>query len=213
VRHRAALVAALAAALLVAGAPRALALHRPMRQIERAWRVACPHLSQAQASAWSKVLQREAERRSFCPYTVVSIVRHETGGTCNERLVYDKRPREYSVGLGQVNVVHHRDCRAGGIESPGCQAYIGMLMNGAANLRVVAGLITANRKFCRSKTGKPALFARWLSSYQGYNNSRGRRGVWCNMQQDRRGRWRDAKVPWATQRVMRYRRELLRRVK
>jgi len=179
-------------------------------RIERAWKKTCPHLNTALARSWAKVLQKEAKKRSFCPYTVIAIVKHETGGTCNPRLVYNNLPREYSVGLGQVNVIHHRDCKAGGIQSPGCQAYIGMLMDGGSNLRVVSSLITANRKFCRKKTGRSALFARWLSSYQGLNNSRGRKGVWCNMRQDKNGRWSDVKTPWSTKRVIDYRRYLVR---
>ena len=173
-------------------------------------RHACPPLSAARARAWAPVIQREAGKRSFCPFTVVSIIRHETGTTCNPRLVNNNPPREYSVGLGQINVIHHRECRGGKLDSPGCRGYIASLMEGGANLRVTASMITRNREFCRRKTGRPALFARWLSSYQGYNNSRGRKGVWCNQRQDRRGRWRDVTTPKFTRRVMSYRRLLVR---
>lgn len=172
------------------------------RRIERAWKMACPSLSAGKARAWAKILHEEAKQRQFCPYTVIAIVQNETGGSCNERLVADRPGLEYSVGLGQINVIHHRDCRGGNLKSAGCQAYIGMLMDGASNLKVTAAMITQNRKFCRQATGHPALFARWLSSYQGYNR---RKGVLCNMRRDSKGRWRDVAIPKFTRKVMSYR--------
>ena len=66
------------------------------------------------------------------------------------------------------------------------QRHKARLQVGVYNLRVASALITANRRMCRAKTGKPALFARWLASYQGAN--RPGRGVWCNMKRDARGR-------------------------
>jgi len=203
------LLAALLGALAIA-VPSVEARTVSTHRIERAFLMTCPHLNRAKVRIWSKVLREEAMKRSFCPYTGVAIVKFETGSSCNERLVYDRMPREYSVGLGQINVIHHRDCRNGGLESPGCQSYINMLKDGASNLRVMSSMITLNRRMCRSRTGHPALFARWLSSYGGYNNSRGRKGVWCNMRKDRRGRWRDVKVPSHTRNVIQYRRQLLR---
>ena len=205
--HRLFLAAALLCAAIIA-APTAEALHRPVRQIERAWQKACPTIGKGQAQAWSKVVQKQAKQRRFCPYTEVSIVRFES--RCNPRLVHVNLPFEYSVGLGQINVIWHRDCKNGKLKSPKCQAYIGMLMDGPSNLKVTASMITANRNMCRDRTGQPALFARWLSSYGGYNGSRGRKGVLCNMRKDRRGRWRDVKVPTHTRNVIQYRRHLVR---
>ena len=196
---------ALASALVIA-VPSVEAKRAPADGVERAWLVACPKLNPKKAKLWSQLIRKEAKARGFCPYTVISIVKNETGGSCNERIVNNRPPIEYSVGLGQVNVIHHRDCRGGNLESSGCQAYISMLMDGASNLRVVSSLITQNREFCKRKTGKPALFARWLSSYQGYN---GKKGVWCNMRRDKSGQWRDVKVPRFTKRVIQYRRFLM----
>jgi hypothetical protein len=178
-----------------------------LSRVERAWKMACPHLNTKKAQLWAGIVQKEARQRQFCPYTLVSIVKHETGSSCNERLVADRPGLEYSVGLGQINVIHHRDCRDGKLKSAGCQAYISMLMDGASNLKVAASIITRNRQFCREKTGHPALFARWLSSYQGYNR---RQGVWCNMQRDKKGRWRDVATPSFTKKVMNYRHYLAR---
>ena len=181
----------------------------PVSKVARAFKIACPHINKAKAKVWGGILQKQAKQRSFCPYTGVAIIWNETGKTCNERLTF-KHHSGFYVGLGQINAFHRKECREGGLESPGCKMRISELQNGAYNLRRMSMGITANRKMCRKRTGHPALFARWLSSYQGFNISRGRKGVWCNMRRDKRGRWRDVKVPHLTRKVMRYRRQLLR---
>jgi len=186
-------------------------IHRSLRQIERALAYSCPSLSQANTNRYAKAIQKQAKRHRYDPYSGIGIIKYETGSSCNERLVYNKLPREYSVGLGQINVIWHRSCdesKGGSMKSAGCQAYIGMLMDGSSNIRVMSSMITLNRKMCRKRTGQPALFARWLSSYGGYN---GRRGVLCNMRKDSRGRWRDVKVPRHTQNVISWRRTLIRK--
>ena len=113
------------------------------------------------------------------------------------------------VGLAQINVLaSHRSCRAQ-LDSAGCQLVIASLLDGVHNLRTAAGMITKWRDYCRRRTGKPALFARWLSGFQGYDS---RPGVSCNMKRDKRGRWRDLPVPKLTRKVMAYRRYLIRRI-
>jgi hypothetical protein len=193
-------------------APTAQGRTVPVRQVERAWREACPHLPRATARVWAEVLQREAKKRHFCPYTGIAIVWNETGASCNARLTY-KNGSGFYVGLGQIDAYNSKACRDGGLDAPACQARIAALQDGVYNLQRMAAAITANRRMCRARTGQPALFARWLSSYQGFNNHRrsGRAGVWCNMRKDRHGRWRDVTVPRLTRRVMRYRRHLLRK--
>jgi len=203
------LTAALLCALAIA-APSIEARTLPTSKIQKAFLIACPALNPGKAKVWSRIVQKQAKQRRFCPYTEISIVKNETGSSCNERLVADRPGLEYSVGLGQINVIHHRACdtsKGGSMKSAGCQAYIGMLMDGASNLKVTASMITANRRMCRDRTGHPALFARWLSSYQGYNR---RKGVLCNMRRDKRGRWRDVKTPKFTRKVMNYRHYLVR---
>lgn len=189
----------------------------PTAKVARAFKIACPQLSTAKAKAWGAILQKQAKQRKFCPYTGVAIVWNETGKSCNERLTF-KHHSGYYVGLGQINAFHRKECREGGLESPGCKARIAELQVGSYNLVRMSMGITANRKMCRRKTGHPALFARWLSSYQGFNNySRGgRSGVWCNMRcvrKNRRGkclRWRDVRVPKLTRKVMNFRHRLVR---
>jgi len=209
VRTRVLLLAAMVICVLLSASRSAEPLTRSTWRIEKALQDACPGLSKGRMKLWAPVIRKMAIKHGFCPYTEVSIIRYES--RCNERLIHDNLPNEYSVGLGQINVIWHRDCKNGKLKSPRCKVYIGMLMDGASNLRVTASMITANRKMCRDRTGQPALFARWLSSYGGYNNSRGRKGVWCNMRKDRKGLWRDVKVPTHTRNVMNYRRYLVRR--
>ena len=204
------LLAALLCALGLA-VPSAKALDRPVSKIERAWLKACPHLRKSTAKRWSPILKKEAKKRGFCPYTVVSMVKHETGSTCNERVTKEIGSAVY-VGLGQINAMFSKPCGVKGRGSPECAGYIAKLQDGGYNLRRIAIEISSHRKYCRRKTGQSALFARWLTSYQGFNNHArsGRTGVWCNMRRDKRGNWRDVKTPKFTRRVMKYRRLLVR---
>jgi hypothetical protein len=166
-----------------------------------------PSIGDGVARSYATVIQAEAKRRSFDPFTLVAMTRRES--RFHASLIYDKLPREYSVGLVQINVIHYPACKTPAlIAAPGCQSRINSLLHGPYNLKIASSLITANRRFCRKKTGKPALFARWLASFQGHN--RPGRGVWCNMKKDKRGRWRDLPVPESARSVIRYRRRLIR---
>jgi hypothetical protein len=81
--------------------------------------------------------------------------------------------------------------------TPACRKVKQQLLDPKENIRVMAELITANRKFCKKKTGS-ASFARWLASYQGRNNVRKKR--FC--------------VPGeGTYKVIEYRRHLIRKLK
>lgn len=199
-------------ALLVFGAPQVEALVRPTSTIARAIELSAPRLSKPTRLAYAQILHAEGKARHFDPLTVVAMVHFESHW--NPALTNDHHSGFY-VGLGQINAYHRKECREGGLKSTGCQARIAELKSGPYNLRRVAAGVTANRRFCRRKTGQPALFARWLSSYQGLNDYRrgGRADVWCNMRRDRRGRWRDVKVHRLTRQVMRYRLTLIRRLR
>lgn len=190
--------------------PRASALARPLSRVEAAIRYVNPRVARVNVRSWARVIRAEAIARRFDPYTLIAIVRFESG--FNPGVVNNNPPREYSVGLSQINALAlYRTCREPPILSaPSCQSSIAALTDGAHNLRTAARLITGFRDHCRRRTGKPALFARWLSAFQGYDS---RPGVTCNMRRDRRGRWRDLPAPTLTRRVMRYRRELVRAIR
>lgn len=196
----------LAAALFMLSATgTASGLTRPLSQVVRAVREANPSLHPTTARGWAKVIRDEARKHQFDPYTLIAIVHGETN--FNPSAINNNPPREYSVGLSQINVLSFRACRPSDtmLQSPGCQAIISRLLVGDHNLRTAAGIITSARDYCRRRTGQPALFARWLSVFQGYDS---RPGVVCNMRRDSRGHWRDLPVPVLTRRVMAYRRHL-----
>jgi hypothetical protein len=164
------------------------------------------------ARGYARVIIREGRARHFDPFTVVAMVRYESHW--NPRVINASDPR-YSVGLGQVGAVMgpKSSCPSKAlIKSPGCQARIARLMDGQYNLTRVASGITWRRKWCRKYHGR-APFVGWLSSYQGMDRPRrGKPGERiCNMQRDKRGRWRALPVRKTTRRVIEYRRVLIRK--
>jgi len=195
-------------ALLVATLPVG-ALVRPQRAVEVAISHSGPRLPRGTVRTYASILVGEGKARQFDPLTVIAMVHYES--RWHPGLV-NANGSGYYVGLGQIDAYNGAQCKRDGLDSPGCQARIASLKDGSYNLRRVAANITANRKFCRAKTGHPALFARWLSSYQGYNNHArsGRSGAWCNMRRNSRGVWYDLPVPKLTRRVIQYRRHLIR---
>ena len=156
---------------------------------------------------YATVIQQQAAERSFDPYTLAAIVDNETGRTWNAR-VMDKSAQQ-CIGLAQICLSNYPTCRDSNFKSAWCLEQKARLQDGVYNLRTAAALITANRRMCRRRTGKPALFARWLASYQGAN--RPSRGILCNQKRDARGLWRDRRAPRVTRKVMARRRELVRR--
>ena len=112
---------------------------------------------------------------------------------------------EKYVGLGQISLLNYRYCQQD-LNSARCQAKKSSLLIGENNLRAIADSITANRRFCRKKTGR-AKFHHWLASHGGFNNPD--KGIWCG-QRKVRGRWVDVAVPHIVQRVIDRQRRLAR---
>lgn len=198
----------LSLAVLLSSSPSG-ALSRPLWRVREALREAAPHLSPKSVDVYARIVREEARSRSFDPYTLIAMVRFESGWSSG---VVGRNSVGTYVGFGQIRLENWRECRGEeGPSSEACARRRRLLRDPVFNLRRTARFITEHRTFCRKKTGEPALFARWLSSYQGFNNSSKRRGVWCNMRQDRRGRWRDVRAPTFTRKVIAYRRQLARR--
>jgi len=173
-------------------------MHRSITVIVAAILLTQPNMSRTTAEGYAKVVQEEASKRHFDPYTVVSMVHFESrwqagveSGGC--------------VGLGQVCLSNYPFCRQDPTGDR-CQAKRASLLDGVANLRAVGAAITANRRFCRKKTGR-AKFHHWLASYGGFNKPG--EGHWCG-QRKVRGRWRDLPIPHIVNRVMKRRRKLMR---
>jgi hypothetical protein len=173
---------------------------RPIAKIAAAILLTQPSLPEHRADSYAKVIDREAREHYFDPYTMVSMAFYESSW---RQGVGDGR----CWGLMGVCTTNYRVCQR---EPKGaaCQSKKAMLLNGHENLRVAADLITANRQFCRTKTGR-AKFHHWLASYQGANKPN--RGVWCG-QKKVRGRWVDVPKHPYTARVMSKRRWLIRKL-
>ena len=160
-----------------------------------------PSMPKSTAERYAKVIQEEAKARDFDPFTLVAMVHNESKwspGVVNS---------VNCVGLGQVCLSNYAVCRAS-LTSAQCRAKKHQLMDGVYNLRVISNSITLNRKFCRKKTGKPVRWRYWLPSHGGWNQPS--KSIWCG-QQLRRGRWVDLPVPKIVQRIMNYRKKLIRK--
>ena len=168
-----------------------------------------PSMAQNQREAYAKVVQKEARQRAFDPLTLVSLVHFESRWIASA-----VSPDGEDHGLGQIRARYVKGCRSDRDPvrhpSPTCKAAKARLLDGSTNIRRTAAAITANRKFCRKKTGRSALWRRWMPSYGGMNSRR--RGVWCN-QVRVRGSWKDLPIPKQIRRIMNYRRMLIRRLR
>jgi hypothetical protein len=153
------------------------------------------------ARQYAVVVQDEARDHHFDPYTLVAMAHYESRwrAGANDGACY---------GLVGICLSNYPECRSGPL-SAGCEARRATLVDGRRNLQIAADLITANRKFCRRKTGR-AKFHHWLASYQGANKPK--QEIWCG-QKMVRGRWMDVPRHPFTMRVMQRRRWLIRNVR
>lgn len=156
-----------------------------------------PKMPRSTAQQYAQVVRDEAREHYFDPFTLVSMVHYESRWIASAH-------NGKCFGLAGICLSNYPYCRTNP-KGPRCQAKRAELLDGRANLRIAADLITANRRFCRSKTGR-AKFHHWLASYQGLNKPDG--GIWCG-QRKVRGRWRDVKQHWLTKRVIKRRGKLL----
>ncbi len=134
-----------------------------------------PSMPLPEARRYAKVLQEEAARYDYDPFTVVAIVHHESrwlpGAVSADGEDY---------GLGQIRARWFGDCRKDADPvhdpSPGCRAAKSALLSGEANLRRISVIIRANRELCKEKTDNDNL-PHWLAGYQGLNSPS--RDRWC----------------------------------
>ncbi len=146
----------------------------------------------AEATRYARVLSQEAVERDFDPLTAVAIIHYESRWYPG---VVSSDGEDY--GLGQIRARWFGACRDDvdpvHAPSPGCVAAKATLLNGEANLRRIAVIISANRELCKEKTGKGDL-PRWLAGYEGLSSPS--RDRWCAPN-------------WKTWRVVDYRKKLL----
>ncbi|MBI3200430.1 MAG: transglycosylase SLT domain-containing protein [Myxococcales bacterium] len=148
---------------------------RPIATIVAAVLLSRPELAPDEAARWAAIVQAEAKARGFDPLSMVALVHSESGwhpGVVS--------PSAEDYGLGQVRARFVGACKkdADPVHSPSpeCRAVKESLLDPEQNLRVVAQLITDNRKLCLEKAKSSAL-PRWLASYQGLNFPKQKR--WC----------------------------------
>jgi hypothetical protein len=134
-----------------------------------------PTMPLAEARRYARVLQEEAIKRSFDPFTAVAIIHHESRWRPG---VVSSDGEDY--GLGQIRARWVSACR--GDEDPvrhpsdACRAAKVGLLVGENNIRRMGVIITANRELCQEKTGAADL-PRWLAGYEGLNSPS--RDRWC----------------------------------
>lgn len=127
-----------------------------------------PGLSYPQVESYAKVVQEEAKKRHFDPFSLVSIIHFESWwrpGAVN--------PNGEDWGLAQAHVPTFPACRQD-MESDACKAIKQRFLNPIYSIRWAAARITVSRDFCRKHTGG-ASYHGWLSAWQGTH----KRGKWC----------------------------------
>jgi hypothetical protein len=170
-------------------------MFRTIAVISAAIELSQPRLEPADTERYAKALQEQAVAHDFDPLTGVSIIHFESG--------FDQRALSRNGedhGLAQIRARYIGACKKDPnpkkAPGPECRAVKMKLLDGVENIKVMAELITQNRKFCKRKVGS-ANFARWLASYQGRNNVRKKQ--WC-------------KPGEGTYKVIRYRTTLLQKL-
>lgn len=148
---------------------------RPLATIVAAIVFSRPEIAPEDASRYAKVVYEEAKARHFDPLTLVALVHTESAW--HPDVV---SPNGEDHGLGQVRARYVGACKKDSDPlanpSPECQAVKSSLLDAETNLRLVAQLITDNRKLCLAKA-KSAALPRWIASYQGLNFPKAKR--WC----------------------------------
>lgn len=130
-------------------------------------------MENAEAERFARALQTQAEAHDFDPLTGVAIIHFESNFN---PAVISASGEDY--GLAQIRARYIGACKYTKDPvknpTPGCRKLKQQLLNPEANIRVMAEVVTANRKFCKQKIGSTQL-QHWLASYQGRNNVRKKR--------------------------------------
>jgi site-specific DNA-cytosine methylase len=163
-----------------------------------------PSLSAPVAKRYAKTIQVEAKRHHIDPFTLVAIFWHESG--VRARAV-SRDGEDY--GLGQIRARFIGACAkdADPVKKPSaaCRAVKSRLLEPTHNIKTTALHISKWRKLCRKKTGRSALFHRWLSGYGGVKGTCGQRKV--------KGKWRDLPRHPGVRSIIQCRKDLLRKRK
>jgi hypothetical protein len=132
-----------------------------------------PGMSAKQAKSYATVVQQEAKKRHFDPFSLVAIIHFESWWSASA-----VSPGGRDLGLAQIRYQYSRACRndKDPVNKPSkkCAAFKASLLNPIFNIRYASAHITRSREFCRKKVGR-ATYHGWLAAWQGSH----KRGKWC----------------------------------
>lgn len=167
-----------AAGLLTRGAIRAkpeATLVRAIALLVSAITMSRPTIPKEEATRYAKILNEMASKHDFDPLLAVAMIHYESRWLPS---VASDDGEDY--GLGQVRARFIGACKndEDPVHNPSdaCKAVKLNLLVGENNLRVMGGIIGANKKMCAEKKGKnkPDF---WIAGYQGL--SQPERNKWC----------------------------------
>lgn len=132
-----------------------------------------PKMPAHTALTYATVVQQEAKKRNFDPFTLVAIIHKESWWTPSAI-----SPSGNDLGLAQIRFRFLGPCRNDPDPvhdpSPACQALKSSLLDPIYNIRFAAQHITGSREFCAKKVGRVTEHG-WLAAWQGTQQ----RGKWC----------------------------------
>jgi hypothetical protein len=132
-----------------------------------------PSMPAETAKTYATVVQQEAKKRHFDPFSLVAIIHYESWWQ-----PHAVSPGGQDLGLAQIRYQYLGACRADAdpVHKPSkkCAALKASLLNPVFNIRYASAHITRSREFCRRKVGR-ATYHGWLSAWQGTH----RKGKWC----------------------------------
>lgn len=176
---------------------------RTLGYIVAALQCAIPNMSDAVARPYARVISRLAVEHRFDPVTMISMGEFESRWRPHAKNVVG---REEYVGILQIRLRNYPECQKSRF-TPECDKRRQLLEDWRTNLQTGARYITINRDMCREKVGG-ALFWQWLFSFQGFNKPK--LDIWCGMQRNKRGQWRQLKRPKLVSQVMRERLRIIK---
>lgn len=127
-----------------------------------------PGIPKDEATRYAKVLNEISSKNDIDPLIAVAMIHYESHWIPS---VASEDGEDY--GLGQVRARFIGACK--GDEDPvnspsdACKAVKVQLLTGENNLRVMGGIIAANKKMCAEKRGKNKA-EYWIAGYQGLSN-------------------------------------------
>ena len=181
---------------------------RTVTQVAYAIGTSHPSMKAAEKKRLATLLVRVAKKHNFDPLSGWAIIDHESDWR-KDAVSADGQ----DIGLAQIRYTQTKECRKDR-ESDACQARKEALFDPKTNIRAMANAITAWRKLCKKKTGRPANMKNWLAGYGGY--SRPKKNIFCGRKRVKTKRgytWKELPVPKAVNEILVARKAMIRRLR